>query len=145
MNLPRTPPPPPAISKRGALAKPTMRAVRHGTQVSLCPLCPLAYLSMFHFLVALRHAGVIDSTQPGPSGETLYKVTFLTFGNSESLLAEKLRPLQEPFDGHADPAKLKVRIKQIPFCLDINIFLYKNDRVDVNMRLGGNRVISYQL
>lgn len=145
MNLPRTPPPPPAISKRGALAKPTMRAVRHGTQVSLCPLCPLAYLSMFHFLVALRHAGVIDSTQPGPSGETLYKVTFLTFGNSESLLAEKLRPLQEPFDGSADPSKLKVRIEQIPYILILSKFVIKMTGLMLTCDLGEYRVISYRL
>jgi len=74
------------------------------------------------------YPGVIDSTQPGPSGETLYKVTFLTFGNSESLLAEKLRPLQEPFDGHADPSKLKAGMNvQARYSVDRKIYTAKID------------------
>ena len=59
------------------------------------------------------HVGVIDSTQPGPTGELVYKVAFLTFGNSETLPADKLRPLQEPFEQHVDPSKLKVRTKKL--------------------------------
>ena len=54
------------------------------------------------------YPGVIDSTQPGPSGELVYKVAFLTFGNSATLAGDKLRSLQDPFENHVDPAKIKV-------------------------------------
>lgn len=71
---------------------------------------------------------MIDSTQPGPTGELVYKVAFLTFGNSETLPADKLRPLQEPFEQHVEPSKLKPGMTvQARYSVDRKIYSAKID------------------
>ena len=103
-----------AASTNNFQAGGTCEANYEGSQAwypgDLLPSFPLPPLN---FLQRPWHTGVIDSTQPGPTGELVYKVAFLTFGNSETLPADKLRPLQEPFEQHVEPTKLQVRTKKL--------------------------------